>query len=94
VKASEALSAIGHDLMVKAAEAHVKGMNLAKQGARVDQLARLASEKVSETMLATMLESGIARCVDGRYEAVDVEDVKEPSAPIDYPLTNKNIGNA
>lgn len=94
MKASEALATIGHDLMVRAAEAHVKGMNLAKQGARIDQLSRLASEKMSETVLATMLESGVARCVNGRYEAVDDDDVPAKAVDLIIPLTNKNVGNA
>lgn len=85
------LQAIADALLLKAADAHVKGMALTRQSAKVEQLGRIAGdESVAQSMLSTLLSQGVVRCIGGEYEVV--EDALPLPAEIE--LTNRNIGTS
>lgn len=65
---------IADAFFTQSAEAHIKGMTLARTSARIEQLARILTESESDLVLAALIEEGSVCLVAGEYELVDVGD--------------------
>ncbi len=89
--AKEHMESIAYGFWLRAADAHARGMALAKTSARIGQLCSMSSEEAAAESLQVFIEYGTVRMVDGNYEIVD-EDEALMSGDFDIHMTTTKTG--
>ncbi len=72
--AREHLESIAYEFWIRSADAHAKGMSLARISARIGQLGQISTEDEALESLDIFVQYGTIRMVNGEYEVVEEAD--------------------